>query len=197
MMPFFPADWILDTADLSPEAYVAYHRLLCHMWLNRSCALPEDHQVLRRRAGFSPQKWPHIWREIAGMFCVEDGQVYHQRLSKERGKARDMYAARSQAGRKGADAKWRKNKDRPHGKANGKRHGKSHGIHNHTGINTSAREARGSGHGGKKDLTTWEIENIRRGRWIGPQPPPSVVAKHIEAGDITADQCRSAGVQIP
>lgn len=197
MMPFFPADWILDTQDLSPDGYTAYHRLLCHMWLNRECALPDDHRILRSRAGFTPQKWPHIWREIADFFEVENGQVHSYRLTKERGKARSSYQARVAAGKAGAKAKWRKTKGRPNGKANGKADGKPDSNHNHTDINISAREARGSISDLQEDtLSTWELENIRAGKWIGPQPKARAVAAAIKAKLVTEDECRRAGVQI-
>jgi len=195
IMPFYVDDWILDTRDLSPHAYMAYHRLICEMWRSRSDSLPMDHQILRNRAGISPQKWGFVWAEIEHLLEVEDGQVRSLRGSKVKGQARAKYAARSAAGRAGAKAKWRKTKGRPSGKANGKSHDKPDSNHNHTDINISAREARGEIHGGKWDtLSAWEIGNISQGKWIGPQPMAVAIQKHIKAGDLTEDQCRRAGV---
>lgn len=121
-MPFYVADWLGDTQDLSPEAYMAYHRLLCAMWLSRSNSLPSDPRILRNRAGFTPQKWAHVWPQIEHFFFVEDGHIHQLRLDKVRSKARGKRESRVAAGRKGAAAKWRKTHDKGVGEANGKPH---------------------------------------------------------------------------
>jgi uncharacterized protein YdaU (DUF1376 family) len=184
VMPFYVDDWLLDTRDLSPHAYMAYHRLLCELWRSRSDALPMDHRSLRNRAGIGPQKWPSVWAEIMHLFVVEEGQVRSQRGSKVKAAARAKYAARVSAGHRGAQAKWRKTKGPPDGKSNGKRNGKSnadgHGNHNQTGINTSAREARG--------LSEFEIKRIKAGAAPSPMPPASRILEAIQAGQITQEE---------
>lgn len=197
MMPFYPADWILDTQDLSPEAYVAYHRLLCNMWLNRDCALPDDPKILASRAGFSARRWPFIWLQIERFFIEAEGvstplaprYLTSYRLVRERDKARAKYAARSEAGARGARAKWQKTKGSTHGKANGKDHGKTdgktdgkpHGNHNHTGINTSARA-------GARGLSEFQIKWIQDGKAPSPMPSGTQIRNAIEDGQITAEQ---------
>jgi uncharacterized protein YdaU (DUF1376 family) len=179
IMPFYVDDWILDTRDLSPHAYMAYHRLICEMWRSRSDGLPMDHQLLRNRAGITPQKWGFVWAEIEHLLVVEDGQVRSLRGVQVKAKARARYAARSQAGRAGAKAKWRKTKGSPSGKANGKSNGKADSNHNHTGINTSAREARG--------LSDFQIKWIESGKAPSPIPAASKIREAIELGQITEE----------
>jgi uncharacterized protein YdaU (DUF1376 family) len=182
IMPFYVDDWILDTRDLSPHAYMAYHRILCELWRTRADGLPMDHHILRNRAGISPQKWGFVWAEIEHLLVVEDGQVRSLRLGKVKGQARARYAARSQAGRAGAKAKWRKTKATPSGKANGKSNGKADSNHNHTGINTSAREARG--------LSEYDLKRIKAGSAPSPMPPARRIREAIEIGQITEAEAR-------
>lgn len=190
-MPFYPADWLLDTQDLSPEAYQAYHRLLCNMWLSRSGTLPDDPAVLRRRAGFSAQKWPHVWREIEGYFDLDQGQVGHQRLSKERTKARATYAARSGAGRKGADAKWRKTNNSGNGRANSKSDDKKMATITKPSIKKGAREKTGPDLG----FTEADVQMVKTGkRHLCSQISGAKGRAMIEAGEITADEAKAVGV---
>lgn len=198
-MPFYPADWLLDTQDLSPEAYQAYHRLLCNMWLTRKMCLPNDPAVLRTRAGFSPQKWRYIWSEIEGFFQIENGQVSHQRLTKEGVKAEARHMARSEAGRAGAKSKWLKDKGTPHGKANGKTNDKRDANHNHTVYKDSARARKDDQNdfskGDPDPKQTHQISAIKSGKkFLCAQITAAAARTLIDQGSVTADECKKVGI---
>lgn len=191
-MPFFPADWLVDTGHLKPDAYQAYHRLLCHMWLTRTCSLPNDPAILKNRAGVSPQKWPHVWPQIEGFFDVsEEGLLYHQKLTYLRGKARARYTARQEAGHKGANAKWRKTNKTGDGKSNGKANDKRDGNHNQTIIN--------NGGNSNSDLKKRKIEGdayaIKSGkRFLCGSISAQAGRAAIKAGLVTEAECKAVGV---
>lgn len=198
-MPFYVAEWLLDTQDLKPEPYTAYHRLLCAMWVNRSCSLPNDPAILRNRAGFSPQKWPVIWAQIEPFFEInEDGEVHSRPLTKHRTRARDKYAARSMAGSKGAAAKWRKSKGKGSGKSNDKGNGKGKGNYNQIGINTKSAQAR---EGSDFDLKTGvempqlTIDAIKAGkRHLVGHVSAAQAEQAINAGILTRAECQAVGL---
>jgi uncharacterized protein YdaU (DUF1376 family) len=191
-MPFFVADWILDTEHLSPDAYRAYHLLLCKMWLTKSNALPDDQQALRARAGVSAQKWRYVWAEIAELFLIEDGLVHSKRLDKVRAAAGSTYYARSQAGRKGANAKWLKYKKSGDGKANGKHDDKRYGIKNKTSLKEMGAIHEFSGGAVISDIT---LQAIRDGkRYLVKGVTAEAARQAIKAGLVTEDECRKVGI---
>lgn len=190
-MPFFPADWLVDTQDLSPDAYQAYHRLLCNMWLSRSNTLPDDPKILRNRAGVSPQKWPYVWREIEDFFVIEGGQVGHLKLTKVRTEARATYASRSEAGRLGAQARWLKNNDNGYGRANGKTHGKKMASKTKPSIRRVCHE----NNLGEIGYTESDVELVKSGkRYLCRMISQARVSAMIEAGRISEDEARAVGV---
>lgn len=193
-MPFYPADWLLDTQDLSDSAYRAYHRLLCNMWLNRSISLPNDPAILRNRAGVTPQKWPHIWREIEGFFEVNDqGQVYHQKLSRLGVKARSSYEARSGAGRKGGAAKSLKVKLATASNAAIKSEGKRTSNQNQTIINN--REISIFDLGDGLQIGQQTIDAINEGkRFLLAHISPEVARRAVDSGLVSEEKCKEMGV---
>lgn len=195
-MPFFVADWLLDTEDLSPDAYRAYHMLLCKMWLTRSNALPYDDRILRNRCGISPQKWPSVWAEIEHYFNLEENQVRSKKLDKVRSRAAATLYAKSRGGRKGAEAKWRKTKGRGDGKANGTANGTPYGMKNKTFIDNKG----GDGFfdlGGGKRISELTVKAIKEGRrYLLTNLTAQTARAMIDAELVTEDECIKAGVPI-
>lgn len=184
IMPFYVDRWIMDTRDLSPDAYMAYHRLLCEMWRSRSDTLQDDPKILRNRAGISPQKWRVVWAEISHFFTIENGQVGSDLLGKVKGEARLKYKKRSDAGTRGAEAKWRKTKDSDHGNANGKRNARANTNQNQTSVNTSARARRAG-------FSDYEIRLVKEGKQPSPIPSPNKIREAIDLGQITETQAEA------
>lgn len=192
-MPFHVANWVVDTEHLSPDAYKAYHMLLCKMWLVRSNCLPDEPTILRTRAGVSAQKWPHVWPQIAGLFEIEDGQVHSKTLGKVRAKARAKHYARSQAGRKGAEAKWLKNKGSDDSNANGDANDKRYSNKNKTSL--KERGAINDLFIGTQTIGPLTVDAIREGKRHLLGSVTAVQARAaIEAGMVTEDQCRKVGI---
>jgi uncharacterized protein YdaU (DUF1376 family) len=139
-MPLYCDDLIGSTADMSPEEFGSYMRLLCHCWTRGP--LPIDDRVICRIAGCRLA----VWRSIRSRFSPttrEDGSagLSQTRLEAERFKRQRFADERAEAGRRGAASRW-------HGTANGTANGKRMACHNHNqkstssvGSTTRAREA--------------------------------------------------------
>lgn len=126
-MPLYCDDFISSCADMTCEEIGAYTRLLCHIWSRGP--LPTDETVICRIAGCKQK----VWKAISSRFSVcnrDDGSpgLSQTRLESERMKRQLRGEARSEAGRRGASARWQS-----HGKANGNRIA----SHNHNQNSTS------------------------------------------------------------
>ena len=184
-MPFYCRDWLYDTQDLSPEGYMAYHRLLCHMWMSRENTLPDDHKTLKNRAGISPQKWPYVWAEIEKFFYVENSQVGNQTLDKHRGKARSRYQARSDAGK--ASALKRKGQRSTNRATNEAR----------TKTKLSKDSARVPREGEYIDFLRKKSEPIKKGHSFAANTTTAAEARAMLKHEIvTLDQLKAVGLNI-
>lgn len=128
-MPLYCDDLIASTADMSPEEFGAYVRLLCHCWTRGP--LPIDDKVVCRIAGCRLA----VWRAIRSRFSPttrEDGSagLSQTRLEAERFKRQRFSDERASAGKRGAASRW-------HGSANGSANGKPMACHNHNQNSTS------------------------------------------------------------
>ena len=87
--PFYPRDWLADTRKLSAVEARAYIDLLCHMWLEPDCTLPNDDAQLARMASVPIYKWRKIRvRLLDGFLQVESQKKLSQkRLKIERSKS--------------------------------------------------------------------------------------------------------------
>lgn len=103
-MKLYFSDLAGDTLALSTEEFGAYVLLLGAMW-NAGGPLDEDHRKLARIARVSPKRWSRVWESLQIFFTVEDGQVSHQRIQKERELILQIGQTRSRIGSSGGKAK--------------------------------------------------------------------------------------------
>lgn len=106
-MPVWCDDLIGSTADMSAEEFGAYVRLLCHIWTRGPIEM--DDAVCCRVAGVKLK----VWRRIRSRFDVckrDDGTMglSHPRLEREKMMRVSAHAERSNSGRKGALARWKR-----------------------------------------------------------------------------------------
>lgn len=104
-MPFYVADYLADTTDLSAEEHGVYFLLLLNLW-KRDGRLPCEPTRLARMVGLSIPEWERVWLAIGRFFELEDGHFCQSRLSRELTKAKALRAAASDNGRKGAGVRW-------------------------------------------------------------------------------------------
>ena len=109
-MQLYVSDFVGDTMYLSTEQIGAYLLLLMAMW-NAGGSLPNDAAKLSRVAKVSSESWASVWTDLAPYFDVEADKISHGRLSLELAKFARKSAARSDAGKRGAQAKALKNND--------------------------------------------------------------------------------------
>ena len=107
--PVYPADFSIDTAHLTSEQVGAYVRLLCRLW-RQSGRIKNDDSELARIVGVSPQKWRRMKASIEPLFNTADPASWcSDWLNAELEKAKHN----SDAKRKNAQSRWRKDNDNP------------------------------------------------------------------------------------
>lgn len=81
---FYAADFLVDTAGMSPEQVGSYMRLLCFAWVNGG--IPTEKTQQAQISGLSPKRFSsHVWPAISR--CWEsnvDGHLVNGRQEKER-----------------------------------------------------------------------------------------------------------------
>ena len=111
-LPFYGNDFFESIAGYPDAVGMGYLRALWHYWSHTSCeGLPDDDEYLRRVCGADASDWERtrsILFDNRYHFRLE-GDAWHQgRCKAEFQRSKDIYAARSAAG-KGAMAKrWHK-----------------------------------------------------------------------------------------
>lgn len=108
--PFYPADYLADTAHLSTEQHGAYLLLLITAW-SRGGRLPADHQKLARIARVNARRWHIISEDVLAFFEVDGDEIYSPRMVRDYKKAVSKSEKRSAIGRLGGSAKSLKNKE--------------------------------------------------------------------------------------
>jgi uncharacterized protein YdaU (DUF1376 family) len=106
-MPLYIADYIADTMHLGALEHGAYLMLIMQYW--RVGSLPDDDRKLARIAKCTDREWRAIKGTIADLF--DEGWT-HKRIDYELEKALEKSDARADAGRRGAEAKLLKEKER-------------------------------------------------------------------------------------
>lgn len=126
-LPLYPADYMQDTQHLSTLQHGAYLLLIMNYWIKGS--LPDDDEQLARIARLPLRDWLRM-RQIMHEFFYDDWR--HKRIDAEIEKAKDKSIRRSEAGKRGGDAKSLKNHDAPLAiaVANGVANGVAKGVAN-------------------------------------------------------------------
>lgn len=117
-MPLHIGAYLADTTHLTRDQHGAYLLLLMAYW-RKGEALPADDGQLAAMAKATPAEWRKMRPIIGALFTEEGGRWYQKRCEEELEKARGKMAAKSEAGRAGAQSRWQKNAS-----ANGKHDGK-------------------------------------------------------------------------
>jgi uncharacterized protein YdaU (DUF1376 family) len=99
-MPWYVADFMLDTTKLNDAETGSYALLLMHLW-NHGGSLPDDDDDLARYARCDQKDWPKRRKRLAIFFDISDGVWRQKRLTKELVKATHVYDSKVENGRKG------------------------------------------------------------------------------------------------
>jgi uncharacterized protein YdaU (DUF1376 family) len=117
-MPLYIGDYLADTMHLSGAQHGAYLLLLMHYW--RNGPLPTDHAELAAIARFDSRSWKAVAAPVLRFFIAKDGQLHQKRMDAELERWAQISGKRREAGKAGAEAKWKPNggkpPDKPHGK---------------------------------------------------------------------------------
>lgn len=106
-MPFYVGDYLSATGRLTTEQHGAYLLILLDYWKNGPP--PNDDGVLAALARLSPSAWKKAKPALLAFFESKDGLLIQRRVEKERGRAAEISAERSEAGKAGAAKRWQKN----------------------------------------------------------------------------------------
>lgn len=104
-MPFYVADYLADTGRLTTEGHGAYVLLIMECWQSER-PLPDDDDQLAAITRLPIARWAKLRPVLAGFFQVEEGLWRHKRVDTELAKATARMGARSNAGHRGAVARW-------------------------------------------------------------------------------------------
>lgn len=86
-----------------------YIRLLCYAWLDEG--LPTDHDELATMARESRSTFEKAWKRVGRCFEIVDDRLVQPRLERVRAEQREYRDRQSQAGRAGAEKRWRADGD--------------------------------------------------------------------------------------
>lgn len=104
-MPLYVTDYLGDTMHLTTEQHGAYMLLLMACWKGDG-KLPNDDDTLAAITKLPPARWKKCRLSLLKFFDVADTFISHKRVMKERAKAKEISAERSNAGKKGAARRW-------------------------------------------------------------------------------------------
>lgn len=114
-MPLHVRKYLGDTTHLTRDQHGAYFLLLMAYWM-RGGPLPDDDSKLAAICKATKAEWKRLRAVLAEFFTIADGVWSQKRADEELATARSIMAAKSEAGKAGAAARWQKDAD-----ANGKR----------------------------------------------------------------------------
>ncbi len=111
-MPLYVADYLADTTHLSTEAHGAYLLLLMVLWKSGG-ELPNDDKILARIVRCTPAKWERLKGEVLEFFQIVENKIFHNRITQEIQKAKNLTEVRSTVGKQGVEAKRLKSQEPP------------------------------------------------------------------------------------
>jgi len=113
---FYANDWLSSTHIplMTPAEEGAYIRLLSYMWNDPCCGLPDDKERLQTLSRLTSTDKGVIGSILA---CFEKhptkaGYITNKRLFSERKKQEEWREHQRDAGKKGMESRWRKDKKR-------------------------------------------------------------------------------------
>jgi uncharacterized protein YdaU (DUF1376 family) len=116
-MPMFVGDFLAATIEWEGEERALYALLLMNQWSVGS--LPADPKKLSKMIGYTQKNFDACWPTVSTKFIEQDGRLVNERLEAHRAKTVSLSEKNSNAGKKGAEARWQKNGER-HQSANSK-----------------------------------------------------------------------------
>jgi len=126
-IPFNIADFLADdkVALMSTEEVGAYILLLCRAWQqDRPGAVPDNDEYLAAWTRLSPLRWNQIKDKVLLPFTYNPscpgGEWVQERMARDHAGISETLAQRSEAGKKGAEARWNKENMRPQCDGNAK-----------------------------------------------------------------------------
>lgn len=103
-IPFYVADYALDTQHLSLEEHGAYLRLLFLCWTTPGCSIPADPAWIRRRLSIDEETFDRAVAPVVSEFFRRSrGRVYSSRLKAEFDKAVSAQNGKSRGGTNSAE----------------------------------------------------------------------------------------------
>jgi uncharacterized protein YdaU (DUF1376 family) len=104
---FYVKDWIVETALLTAAQKGALADLRAYAWhSDPPCTLPNDDTVLAKLSGLARQ-WPKLGVAVRAFFIVEDDKLRDPMLSEAYEEMVKSSARKSQAGKLGAEQRWK------------------------------------------------------------------------------------------
>ena len=108
--PFWVDDFLSDENVLvmTNEEVGIYVKLLCHQW--KAGSIPSDFLPMAKLCGTNADALAAHWQQIGKCFggvSGNSGRLTNPRLEREREKQQNKRKARSEAGLRGADARWK------------------------------------------------------------------------------------------
>lgn len=110
-MPLYIGDYLADTMHLNASQHGAYVLLLMHYW--RNGPLVDDDAQLAAIARCDAKLWRSVGPVVRTFFRLVDGFLHQKRMDQERNKWSSISDKRREAGRAGAEAKWKPNGGHP------------------------------------------------------------------------------------
>lgn len=105
-LPLFMGDFLGSTAEWDGEERALYLLLLGYQWTLGS--LPSDLKKLRKLADYQQENFDRWWPTVSQKFQVQDDRLVNLRLEEHRAKTQELAQRNSQNGRKGANARWKR-----------------------------------------------------------------------------------------
>jgi uncharacterized protein YdaU (DUF1376 family) len=115
-MKLMIGDFQKETMPLDTETVGAYILLSLRYWTHGP--LKDDPNFLARLTKLPVERFKELQPDLAELFEVKGDQWHHEGLDFLREEAAEYKRKRSEAGRKGADKRWNKNKSEDGGTAN-------------------------------------------------------------------------------